>query len=120
MISSFAGVVSSISVQWWIVLIACALGIAATCVWGLENDTSRSKRVEQKAKKELRALANEISSYAQNVHQRFPSGDVIVSVPDLAQQLRKRPDAVVTALSMLLAEQKVQRAPITGYWKLKV
>jgi hypothetical protein len=45
---------------------------------------------------------------------------VIVSVPDLAQQLRKRPDAVVTALSMLLAEQKVQRAPITGYWKLKV
>ena len=30
---------------------------------------------------------------------------------DLAEQLRKRPDIVVTALNLLLGEQKVQKAP---------
>ncbi len=33
-------------------------------------------------------------------------GDVIVSERDLPEQLRKRPDAVVTALNLLLNEQK--------------
>ncbi len=32
--------------------------------------------------------------------------------------LRKRPDAVVTALNLLLNQQKVQKAPLTGYWRL--
>ncbi len=45
-------------------------------------------------------------------------GDVIVSERDLPEQLRKRPDAVVTALNLLLNEQKVQKAPLNGYWKL--
>jgi hypothetical protein len=118
MMNFFVSLVSSIPLQWWTALIACALGITAMCVWSLESDASRSKRVNQKTKKELRTLANKISSYAQNVHQRFPNGDVIVSVPDLAQQLRKRPDAVITALNLLLNEQKVHRAPLKGYWKL--
>jgi len=43
-------------------------------------------------------------------------GDVIVSERDLPEQLRKRPDAVV--LNLLLNEQKVQKAPLNGYWKL--
>jgi hypothetical protein len=45
---------------------------------------------------------------------------VVVSERDLAEQFRKRPDAVATALNLLLGEQKVQRAPLNGYWKLNV
>ena len=37
-----------------------------------------------------------------NLHQRYPTGDVIVSERDLAEELRKRPDAVITALNLLL------------------
>jgi diguanylate cyclase (GGDEF)-like protein/PAS domain S-box-containing protein len=36
----------------------------------------------------------------------------------LAEQLGKRPDAVAKALHLLLTEQKVQVAPLKGYWKL--
>jgi hypothetical protein len=42
----------------------------------------------------------------------------VVSEGDLAEQLRKRPNALVTALNLLLDEQKVQCAPLNGYWKL--
>ena len=59
-------------------------------------------------------------SYGRNVHQRFPTGDVVVSEEDLAEQLRNRSDAVVTALNLLLNEQKVERAPLSGYWKLNL
>ena len=97
-----------------------ALGIAALFVRVLENDSARAKRAERNKKKELRSLAQRISSYGQGIHQRYPTGDVIVSERDLAEQLRKRPDAVVTALNLLLNEQKVQRTPLSGYWKLNV
>jgi DNA-binding GntR family transcriptional regulator len=70
--------------------------------------------------KELRLLSERISSYGHTVHQRYPTGDVIVSERDLAEQLRKRSDAVATALNLLLSEPKVQRAPLRGYWKLNV
>jgi DNA-binding GntR family transcriptional regulator len=70
--------------------------------------------------KELRSLAERISSYGQIVHKRYPTGDVIVSERDLAQEFRKRPDVVITALNLLLNEQKVQRAPLRGYWKLNL
>jgi DNA-binding GntR family transcriptional regulator len=86
----------------------------------LESDGVRAKRAERNKNKELRSLAERISSYGQGVHQRYPSGNVIVSERDLAEQLRKRPDAVVTALNLLLNEQKVQRATLSGYWKLNV
>jgi hypothetical protein len=43
-----------------------------------------------------------------------------VSEEDLAEQLRNRSDAVVTALNLLLNEQKVERAPLSGYWKLNL
>jgi hypothetical protein len=62
--------------------------------------------------KELRLLSERISSYGHTVHQRYPTGDVIVSERDLAEQLRKRSDAVATALNLLLSEPKVQRAPL--------
>ncbi len=66
------------------------------------------------------SLTDKISAYGQSVHQRYPTGDVVVSERDLAEQLRKRPDAVVTALNLLLNEQRVQRAPLRGYWRLNV
>ena len=45
---------------------------------------------------------------------------VVVSERDLAEQLRKHPDIVATALNLLLGEQRVQKAPLSGYWKLNV
>ena len=86
----------------------------------METDEARVRRAQRKQKKELRALADKISTYGRNVHQRYPTGDVVVSERDLAEELRKRPDAVATALTLLLGERKVQKAPLSGYWKLNV
>jgi hypothetical protein len=115
---SIIDIFSPIQLRWGVALIIFAFGIAAICLRLLETDETRAQRAEHKQKKELRSLAERISSYGRTVHQRYPTGDVIVSERDLAEQLRKRPDAVVTALSLLLNEQKVQRAPLNGYWKL--
>ena len=82
------------------------LGIAAICLRVLESDEVRAKRAERNKKKELRSLAERISSYGQGIHQRFVSGDVIVSERDLAEELRKSPDAVITALNLLLDEYR--------------
>jgi DNA-binding GntR family transcriptional regulator len=54
------------------------------------------------------------------MHKRFPTGEVVVGEKDLAEQLRKHPDTVATALNILLDERKVQKAPLSGYWKLNV
>ena len=70
--------------------------------------------------KEIRALADRIASYGRKIHHRYPTGDVVVGESDLAAQLRKRPDMVGTALNLLLGEQKVEKAPLSGYWKLNV
>ena len=113
-------ILSSVPIHWWVGLTISGLGIAALFVRVLESDGARAKRAERNKKKELRSLAERISSYGQAVHQRYPTGDVIVSELDLAEQLRKRPDAVATALNQLLNEQKVQRATLSGYWKLNV
>jgi hypothetical protein len=86
----------------------------------METDEARVRRAQRKQKKELRALADKISTYGRKVHQRYPTGDVVVSERDLAEELRKRPDAVATALTLLLGERKVQKAPLDGYWKLNV
>ena len=118
--NSFMEIVSSIPLHWWIVSSIGALTIVAMSVRTFETDRSRAKRAERNKKKELRSLAERISSYGHGVHQRYPTGDVIVSERDLAEQLRKRPDAVVTALNLLLNEQKVQRAPLNGYWRLNM
>lgn len=104
--------------HWWIVLISCAVGLAVICARVMQNEESRARRAVQNRKKELRSLAQKISVYGHNVHQRYPTGDVVVSERDLAEQLRKRPEVVVTALNLLLSEQKVQKAPLNGYWKL--
>jgi hypothetical protein len=118
--NSFMEIVSSIPLHWWIVSSIGALTFVAASVRAFETDRSRAKRAERKRRKELRLLADKIFVYGQSVHQRYPTGDVVVSQRDLAEQLRKRPDAVVTALNLLLNEQKVQKAPLNGYWKLNV
>ena len=120
MTNSIAAGFSWIALHWWIVLIACAVGIATTCRSCLKTDEARDQRAQRKQKKELRALAEKISNYGRKVHQRYPTGDVVVCEHDLAEQLRKPSDAVATALNLLLGEQKVQRASLNGYWKLNV
>ena len=115
---SFADIFLRIPFHWWIVLISCAVALAAICMRAFESEESRAKRAEQNKRKELRSLAEKISVYAHSVHQNFPTGDVVVSERDLAAQLRKRPEAVVTALNLLLNEQRVQKAPLNGYWRL--
>jgi hypothetical protein len=104
----------------WIAAIVSAVGIAAICMRVFETDEARAKSAEHKRGKQLGLLAEKISEYAHGVRQRYPTGDVVVSVRDLAEQLGKRPDAVAKALNLLLREQKVQQAPLRGYWKLNL
>jgi hypothetical protein len=70
-------VFSSVPLHWWAALM-------------LETDGVRAKRAERNNTKGLRSLAEKISSYGHIVHERYPTGDVIVSERDLAEQLRKR------------------------------
>jgi hypothetical protein len=105
--------------RWWVVAIASsAVGIAAVALRLCESEAARKKRIEETKKEELRAIANRISHYAKSVRERFPDGAVVVSEVDLAAQLRKRPEYIVSALNALLNEKKVERTPLTGYWRL--
>jgi hypothetical protein len=119
MIHSLTRIPSWIALHWKSgAVVAGFVGIAVTSRWYLETDEVRDRRTGRRNKKELRALADKISSYGRDVHHRYPTGEVVVSERDLAEQMRKRCDSVVTALDLLLGEQKVQRAPLSGYWKL--
>jgi len=104
--------------HWFLIALASVLGIAAASIRAFEPKNTKQKRAEVRRQKELKTLAEKISAYGHTVHEQFPTGDVVVSERDLAEQLRKRPEAVVMALDRLLSEQKVQRAPLSGYWKL--
>ena len=105
--------------RWWMVALASsAVGIVAISLRLSESAAAREKRIQEANKKELRAIANRISHYAKSVRERFPNGAVVVSEEDLAAQLRKRPDYVASALNALLNERKVERTPLTGYWRL--
>src|SRR5207249_9916005 len=70
-------------------VIACAaVGIAVTTRRCLETDEARAQRGERNRKKERRTLADPIARYRRKVHQRYPTGDLVVSERDLAEQLR--------------------------------
>ena len=102
--------------RWWLVAVASsAVAIAAVSLRLSESEAAREKRIQEARKKELRAIANRIAHYAKSVRKRFPDGTVVVSEEDLAAQLRKRPDYIVSALNALLKDQKVERTPLTGY-----
>jgi hypothetical protein len=88
---------------------AATLGIVVVIIRVLESEEKKRRRSEVKREREVRVLTERISAYARNVHQQFPTGDVVVSERDLAEQLRKQTDMVVTALNLLPNEQRVQR-----------
>jgi hypothetical protein len=111
---------TAISTLLLVTVLGAALGLVTVSMRAFESEDAKAKRLELRRQKELRALTERISAYARTVHKQFPTGDVVVSERDLAEQLRKRTDVVVTALNLLLNEQRVQRAPLTGYWKLNV
>ncbi|MBV9483369.1 MAG: hypothetical protein JO249_21850 [Acidobacteria bacterium] len=120
MTSFVAAAISWLTLHWRLTMTAFALSVAASFKRLVESDDARAQRLRHEEKKRLRQLAENIASYACKVHQRYPTGDVIVSQRDLAEQLRKTPSSVSTALNLLLEEQKVQRASLPGYWKLNV
>jgi len=99
-------------------LVACAIGIAAASARLLDTDQARAQRAERRRARELRLLADRIAAYGRSVHRRYPTGDVVVSESDLAERFRKAPETIATALNILLGEQKVQKTPMSGYWKL--
>jgi predicted nucleic acid-binding protein len=90
------------------------------CIRLLETKERRTERLQRKQQRELKALTERISAYARNIHKRFPRGEVVVGEKDLAEQLRKHPESVADALNVLLAQRKVQKVPLSGYWKLNV
>jgi hypothetical protein len=85
-----------------------------------ETDEARAKSAKGERGKDLRSLAKKISGYDQEIHQRYPTGVVAVSVRHLGGQLRKRPDAVTEAFHLLFTGQRIQEAPLKGYSKLNV
>jgi hypothetical protein len=106
--------------HWQIPVIVCALGLVAMWTKLFESGQVRSERLEQKRKTQARALADRISRYGRQTHERYPTGDVVVNQRDLAEQVGKSPDEVIIALNLLLAEHKVERSSLQGYWKLNV
>jgi len=100
--------------------VARAVRIAVTSTQSIEADGTRAERAQrtEEKEKEVRALADKILSYGHSVHRRYPSGEVVVGEDDLAARLRKHRDTVGRALNLLHGEQKVQKAPLSGYWKL--
>lgn len=114
----FTAAVSWIMIHWRIVAAAALLAIAASFRRVFESDDARAQRLQRNREKQIRSLGDKIVSYGRNVHECFPTGDVVVGQRDLAEKFSKTPDAVMKALNLLLAEHKVQPAPMAGYWKL--
>jgi len=99
-------------------ILACAtIGAIVTLRWSRDDNPGRS---EQSREKDIQKLAEKISKYAHKTHAAYPTGDVIVSENDLATQLHRAPEKIATALCLLHSQQKVERAPLSGYWKLNV
>lgn len=115
---SFEFLLSWIALHWRVAVTVALILTAPLVVRFLESEKTRHARAQRKQARQLRVLADKIVSHGKTVHQRFPTGDVIVSEADLAEQFRNSSHAVTTALNLLLDEKKVARAPLNGYWKL--
>lgn len=96
-------------------LIACALGAAVTWRRNYGQDPERAARIQEQDRK---ALADKISQYASEMQEKYPTGSVVVSEEDLASKLHRAPEKIASALGLLHTQQKVERAPLSGYWKL--
>ena len=96
-------------------LIACAFGALATLRWNYDRDPERKAPMQEK---DLHSLAEKIGKYARTMQEKYPTGSVVVSERDLAGALHRAPERIATALDLLHTQQKVERAPLSGYWKL--
>ena len=95
-------------------------GLAVACIYkaSTETEEQRAQKAKQRRENELSRVAKQISNYARDLHKRYPSGEIVISDDDLCKQLHKPHELVASALTMLLDQKQVQRAPLAGYWKL--
>jgi hypothetical protein len=82
----------------WVAAIVSVVGITAICMRVFETDEGRAKSAKGKRAKELRSLAKKISGYAQEIHQRYPTGDVAVSVRATSKTSRRSYQGAPSAL----------------------
>ena len=118
MLNSLTRIPSWLAAHWRGAAIAgCAAGAVAVLRWSADKDPERAARMQEK---DLHMLAEKISRYARSVQQKYPSGSVVVSEDDLAGALHRAPEKIARALGLLHTQQKVERAPLSGYWKLNL
>lgn len=98
-------------------LITCAIGAIAALRWNYDRGAERAARMQEK---DLHSLAEKISKYARDMQKKYPTGSVVVSETDLAAVLHRAPERTARALGLLDSQQKVERARLSGYWKLDV
>ena len=98
-------------------LVAC--GVAAIAAVRRTHDKD-PERAAQMKEKDTQTLAERISKYARDMQARYPNGSIVVSEEDLAGALHLAPERIARALGLLHSQQKVERAPLAGYWKLNV
>ncbi|HET7150665.1 MAG TPA: hypothetical protein VFI60_04590 [Candidatus Acidoferrum sp.] len=117
MLNSVTRIPSWLTAHWrGAALVACAIG-AAAILRSHNKDPERAARMKEK---DLQTLAERISKYAREMQARYPNGSVVVSEDDLAGALHRAPERIARALGLLQNQQKVERAPLAGYWKLNV
>jgi len=118
MLNSVPRVPSWLAAHWrGAALVACGVAAIATLRWTYDKDPERAARTKEK---DLHTLAEKISKYARDMQEKYPSGSVVVSEDDLAGALHRAPERIARALGLLHSQQKVERAPLAGYWKLNV
>jgi hypothetical protein len=118
MLNSVTRVPSWLAAHWrGVAIAACAVGAIATWRWSHDQDPERAARMKDK---DTQTLAEKISKYARAMQEKYPSGSVVVSEDDLAGALHRAPERIARALGLLHSQQKVERAPLAGYWKLNV
>ena len=98
-------------------LAACGVAAIAALRWSYDKDPERAARANENY---LHTLADKISKYGREMQGKYPTGSVVVSEEDLAGALHRTPEKVIRALRFLHSEQKVEPAPLMGYWKLNV
>jgi hypothetical protein len=98
-------------------LAACGVAAIAALRWTYDKDPERAARMKEK---DTQTLAERISKYARDMRARYPNGSIVVSEEDLAGVMHRAPERIARALGLLHSQQKVERAPLSGYWKLNV
>ena len=118
MLNSITRVPSWLAAHWrGAALVACGVAAIAAFRWTPNKDPDRAARMKEQ---DLKALAEKISKYASEMQEKYPTGSVVVSEDDLAGALHRAPEKIVNALRLLHSQQKVERAPLIGYWKLNI